>query len=110
MKEAYCIASTRENCSVFLRSYWRNVFRAFFFFPPAALDPAYCIVWYGIEAVAGRDLEAAIEDVVSLLRGTTNDRGCAIACLRCGWLSRLSKSSSEVRGSQGALVASTYTI
>ena len=78
------MASMSENCSAFLMSYWRNVFLVFFFFLGCALVVACRIDWNGIEAnVAGWDLEAAIEDVVSLLRGAIRDRGCAIMSSRC---------------------------
>jgi hypothetical protein len=58
------------------------VFRAFFFFLGCALVVAHRIVWWGIEAKRGTsDLEAANDDIVSLLKGAINDRGCAIVAL-----------------------------
>jgi hypothetical protein len=58
-----------------------NVFLAFLFFLGWALVVACRIDWNGIEGdMIGCDLDTAIEDVVSLLRGATSDRGCAIVC------------------------------
>jgi len=55
------------------------VFRAFFFFLGWAFVVAHRIVWCDIEAKRGTsDLEAAMDDIVSLLRGASSDRGCAI--------------------------------
>jgi hypothetical protein len=45
--------------------------------------PAHRIVWYGNEVMRGTsDLDAARDNDVNLLRGATNDRGCAIMLLR----------------------------
>ena len=72
-----------ENCSAFFRSYCKNVFLAFFFFLGCAFVVAHRIVWYGSAVKWGiSDLDGAIDNVVNLLKGAMNDRGCAIEALR----------------------------
>jgi hypothetical protein len=89
-----------------LRSGCRNVFLAFFFFLGWALVVAHRIVWYGVAVNRGTStLAASIEDVVSLLKGAINDRGCAIG--RCAAVvpqAIIPKVRSEMRECQGALV------
>jgi hypothetical protein len=61
------------------------VLLVFFFFGALFLliVVAHRIDWYGREAIRGTcDLDAAGDDVVSLLSGAINDRGCAIVLLR----------------------------
>lgn len=73
--------------------------RAFFFFLGCALVVACRIDWSGSEASAGGcGLAAAIEDVVSLLRGAISDRGCAIASFAVLVVVASTKSSSEIPG------------
>jgi hypothetical protein len=81
-----------------------NVFRAFFFFLGWALVVAHRTVWYGIAANRGiSDLEAAIDDVVSLLNGAINDRGCAIEVMQVQLVVAIvPKVRSEIRESQDA--------
>lgn len=82
----YCIASTRANCSVFFRSYWRKVLRAFFFFAGCVFDVvAHRIVWY--TGVANRQTSGRMvdnDDTASLVtpKDATSDRGAAITALR----------------------------
>jgi hypothetical protein len=62
-----------------------KVLLVFFFFGALFLliVVAHRIDWYSREAIRGScDLDAAGDDAVSLLRGATNDRGCAIVLLR----------------------------
>jgi hypothetical protein len=64
-----------------------KVFLAFFFFfsffaLPNVFVAAHRIDWYGNEIIRGAsDLDAASDEVVSLLRGAISDRGCAIMLL-----------------------------
>ena len=82
----YCIASTRANCSVFLRSYWRKVLRAFFFFAGCVFDVvAHRIVWYvGVanRQTSGRMVDS--DDAASrvALKVAASERGAAMAALR----------------------------
>jgi hypothetical protein len=61
------------------------VLLVFFFFGALLLliVVAHRIDWCGREAIRGTcDLDAAGDDVASLLRGAIKDRGCAIVLLR----------------------------